>query len=287
MGATGQLGRALHRVLRRQFYVKQVSRQECNVADSRALLETLRYVKPELIINAAAYTAVDAAEREQTIAFDVNATAPKLMAEYSARIGIPYIHFSTDYVFDGSGQRPWREDDEPKPINVYGESKLTGDRAVLNSGATCIIIRTSWLYDTVGRNFLNSILRQASERTELCVVDDQFGAPTTASYVAETTVKILLSRIRYFGATWSGSEIVNVTASGCVSWHGFAQAIIHQVRGAGHPLKIRRVIPISTQKLSVAARRPLNSRLSLERLSAEFDISPPNWRELFDEIISS
>ena len=286
MGATGQLGRALHRVLRRQFHVKQMSRKECDLADSRALLETLRRVKPDLIVNAAAYTAVDAAESERTIAFDVNAAAPKLMAEYSARFGIPYIHYSTDYVFDGSGKRAWREDDEPKPINVYGESKLTGDRAVINSGATSIIIRTSWLYDSMGRNFLNSVLRQARERTELRVVDDQFGAPTTASYLAQTTIKILHFRMGYYGKTWTGCEIVNVTASGCVSWHGFAEAIIAEARGAGHALKIRRVIPMPTRKLSVPARRPLNSRLSLERLSAEFGISPPNWRELLGKIIT-
>jgi dTDP-4-dehydrorhamnose reductase len=279
IGAEGQLGRALKRSLKAPFAVTTASRAECNLADGEALRDLLEHAHPNLIVNAAAYTAVDAAETHRDDAFAVNAAAPGIMAEWAELRGAALIHYSTDYVFDGSGERPWREDDTPDPINVYGMSKLAGDRAILSSGAPALILRTAWLYEGASRNFLNAILRQAEIREELRVVSDQFGAPTTATVLAELTAEILHSlggdisaRLRARGGC------INATTSGAVSWHGFAEAIIEESQRLDRKLAVRRIIPVSSGEFEVIAERPLNSRLSLERLANEFRIHPIDWR---------
>ncbi|MGB0554516.1 MAG: dTDP-4-dehydrorhamnose reductase [Alphaproteobacteria bacterium] len=278
-GAEGQLGRALKRSLKMPFAIIATSRAECDLTDGQAIRDLLESANPGLIVNAAAYTAVDAAESNRDDAFAVNATAPGIMAEWAAQHGAALIHYSTDYVFDGSGERPWREDDAPNPINVYGISKLVGDRAVLASGASALILRTAWLYDGAGRNFLNAILRQAETREELRVVADQFGAPTTATVLAEITADILHSLEGNIAAGLAArGGCVNATTSGAVSWHGFAEAIVEEARHLGRELAVRRIIPVSSGEFEVTAERPLNSHLSLERLESLFGIRPTDWR---------
>ena len=279
LGAEGQLGRALKRSLKAPFTVIAASRTECDLADGDALRDLLENSCPELIVNAAAYTAVDAAESHRDDAFAVNAAAPGIIAEWAARHDAAFIHYSTDYVFDGSGERPWRENDTPNPINVYGMSKLAGDRAILSSGASALILRTAWVYDGAGRNFLNAILRQAETREELRVVADQFGAPTTATVLAEMTAEILQSLREDVAAGWAArGGCVNATTSGAVSWHGFAEAIVEDARHLGRELTVRRIIPVSSGEFEVTAQRPLNSRLSLDRLASVFGIHPTDWR---------
>ena len=280
IGAEGQLGRALKRSLKAPFAVTAASRTECDLADGEALRDLLENSCPNLIVNAAAYTAVDSAETHRDDAFAVNATAPGIMAKWAEQHGAALIHYSTDYVFDGSGERPWREDDTPNPINVYGMSKLAGDRAVLSSGASALILRTAWVYDGAGRNFLNAILRQAETREELRVVADQFGAPTTATVLAEMTVEILQSLGEDLAAGLAArGGCVNASTSGAVSWHGFAEAIIEEARRLNRELAVRRIIPVSSGEFEVTAQRPLNSRLSLDRLQSVFGIRPTDWRE--------
>jgi dTDP-4-dehydrorhamnose reductase len=279
IGAEGQLGRALKRSLKTPHKVTAASRTECDLTDGQAVRDLLKSICPDLIVNAAAYTAVDAAESNRDDAFAINATAPGIMAEWAERHGTALIHYSTDYVFDGSGEHPWREDDTPNPINVYGMSKLAGDRAVLSSGASALILRTAWLYDGAGRNFLNAILRQAETREELRVVADQFGAPTTATALAEITVEILHSIGGDIAAGLAArGGCVNATTSGAVSWHGFAEAIVEDARHLGRELTVRRIIPVSSGEFKVTAERPLNSRLSLDRLASVFGIHPTDWR---------
>ena len=279
LGSEGQLGRALKRSLKAPFTVIAASRTECDLADADALRDLLENSCPELIVNAAAYTAVDAAESHRDDAFAVNATTPGIIAEWAARHDAAFIHYSTDYVFDGSGERPWRENDTPNPINVYGMSKLAGDRAILSSGASALILRTAWVYDGAGRNFLNAILRQAEAREELRVVADQFGTPTTATVLAEMTVEILQSLGEDLAAGLAArGGCVNATTSGAVSWHGFAEAIVEEARRLDRELAVRRIIPVSSGEFEVTAQRPLNSRLSLDRLQSVFGIRPTDWR---------
>ena len=279
LGAEGQLGRALKRSLKAPFNVTATSRTECDLADGEALRDLLENSCPDLIVNAAAYTAVDAAESHRDDAFAVNATATGIIGEWAARHDAALIHYSTDYVFDGSGERPWRENDTPNPINVYGMSKLAGDRAILSSGASALILRTAWVYDGAGRNFLNAILRQAETREEIRVVADQFGAPTTATVLAEMTVEILQSLGEDLAAGLAArGGCVNATTSGAVSWHGFAEAIVEEARRLDRELAVRRIIPVSSGDFEVTAQRPLNSRLSLDRLQSVFGIRPTDWR---------
>ena len=290
IGAEGQLGRALKRSLKARFAVTPVSRTECDLADGEALRDLLENSRPDLIVNAAAFTAVDSAETHRDDAFAINATAPGIMAEWAEQHDAALIHYSTDYVFDGSGERPWREDDTPNPINVYGMSKLAGDRAVLASCASALILRTAWLYSGAGRNFLNAILRQAEAREELRVVADQFGAPTTTTVLAEVTAEILQSLREDLAAKLAArGGCVNATTSGAVSWHRFAEAIVEEARHLGRDLAVCKIIPVSSGEFEVTAQRPLNSRLSLDRLQDVFGIRPTDWhaalvRELKDAL---
>lgn len=279
IGSEGQLGRALKAPLEASYSLTVASREDCDLSNIQAVRELLETTHPELIVNTAAYTAVDTAETHRDEAFAVNATAPEVMAAWAARHCAALIHYSTDYVFDGSGEHPWREGDPPSPINVYGESKLAGDRAVLASGASAVILRTGWLYDGAGRNFLNAILRQAEEHEELRVVSDQFGAPTTATVLAEITTGILQSLGENLAAELAArGGCVNATTSGAVSWHGFAEAIVEEARLLGCELAVGQIVPVASSEFDVTAKRPLNSRLSLERLATVFGIHPPNWR---------
>jgi dTDP-4-dehydrorhamnose reductase len=238
---------------------------------------------PELIVNPAAYTAVDKAEAEPDLAMAVNATAPGLMARWAAARAVPLIHFSTDYVFSGAGERPWREDDAPAPLSVYGLSKLKGDNAIRAAGGASLILRTSWVYAAQGKNFLRTIARLAGERKELRIVADQVGAPTTAALLADAVTGIVgedigegLDRLRARCAQAQG--LVHIAATGETSWHGFACAIVEGLRARGVSHLVEQIVPIRTDEYPTPAKRPLNSRLDLSRLREVFGITPISWQ---------
>lgn len=277
-GASGQVGGALLRVLTPLGSIIAPGRNDFDLSCPSTLAAKLDRIGPDLIVNAAAYTAVDRAEDERDLAFRVNAEAPGVIARWAAGRGVPLIHFSSDYVFDGSGTRPWREDDPTNPLSVYGASKLAGDAEVHAAGGPHLIFRTSWVYAAKGTNFLRTIVRLAKERQELRVVDDQIGAPTSARLIAQIVGRILGSKDTVLADRLAAAQgMVNLTASGETSWHGFAVAIAAGLKERGVALAIESIIAISTKDYPTKAKRPANSRLDLARLMQAFGLIAPRW----------
>ena len=293
-GRTGQIGSELLRLLPEIGEVTAPDRHELDLLDADDLRRAVREIRPELIINAAAYTAVDAAESQEADSYAINANAPAVLAEEAKKIGAVIVHYSTDYVFDGSKRMPYVETDLPAPINVYGKSKLAGERAISTSGVPHLIVRTCWVYGTQGRNFLRTILRLATEREELRIVRDQFGAPTWSREIAEATVKILAQLIRQRGSTSrlesSDSGIYHLSAAGQTTWYDFACAILEHASHLSpevpwfaeacceRPLITKRVIPITTAEYPTRASRPAFAVLSNSRLIQTFGIELQDWR---------
>jgi dTDP-4-dehydrorhamnose reductase len=278
-GATGQVGGALARSLRPLGEVVALDRARLDLTQPDRIAATIAALAPNAIVNAAADTAVDKAEAEPDLAMTVNGTAVGALAEAARRADALLVHYSTDYVFDGRKTAPYDEDDPPNPLNSYGRSKLAGETAIRAAGCDHLILRTSWIYAARGRNFLRTVLRLAEERDELRIVADQVGAPTWAESVAQGTASILAQAMaeRARGAFASG--IYHLTASGAVSWHGFAEAIL---AGATERALVRRrprLVAIATEDYPTAAPRPRNSRLSDARLRARFGLALPDWRE--------
>lgn len=271
-GKGGQVGRELARTFAPLGENRALGRADVDLTNVSALQNSIREYQPNLIVNAAAYTAVDQAEREHKLAHAINALAPQVMADEAAAHGAWLIHYSTDYVFDGSLQRPYREDDAPNPLSVYGITKLEGERAISASGAKHVILRTSWVYGVYGRNFVKTMLRLAHERDELSIVDDQIGAPTWSRMIAETTACIA-SRLPYLGDAAQG--IYHLTAAGKTSWRRFAEAIFEAAKLARRP----RVQPITTAAYPTPARRPLNSMLDNSKLQKTFGLAQPDWHQ--------
>lgn len=239
------------------------------------LANTVRSVAPDVIVNAAAYTAVDKAESEPELARLINARAPGVLADEAEKVGAWLVHYSTDYVFDGSGDHPRNEDDPTGPLSVYGQTKLEGESAVARC-AKHLTFRTSWVYAARGANFAKTMLRLAAERDHLRVIDDQIGAPTGAELIADVTAHT----IRSVQARPDLAGIYHLTASGETNWHAYARFVIEHAREAGHSLRAlpEHIEPIPTTAYQTAARRPLNSRLSTDRLRAAFGLSLPDWR---------
>lgn len=256
------------------------SRPEC-------LAETVRAVRPDVIVNAAAHTAVDKAETEPELARTINALAPGVLAEEAERLGAWLVHYSTDYVFDGSGQRPWAESDAPAPINVYGQTKLEGERLVAGRCSRHLIFRTSWVYAARGGNFARTMLRLAQERETLTVIDDQIGAPTGADLLADVTAHA----IRQVQLDAGLAGLYHLVSGGETSWHGYAQFVIDQARHAPRPpaLAVVAVNPVPSTAFPTPARRPLNSRLSTDRLRDAFRLTLPPWQQgvqrMLDEVL--
>ena len=279
-GVTGQVGGALRETLATIGSVYAADRGELDLSRPGDIAAALERIGPDLIVNAAAYTAVDRAEDEKDLAYVVNAKAPGAIAKWAAIYGVPLVHFSTDYVFDGTGNRPWREDDPPNPLSVYGASKLAGDDAVRAAGGPHLIVRTQWVYAAGGKNFLRTIARLASERKELRIVGDQYGAPTSARLIAGIVAQLLApgpnTLAERFGAA---NGLINVAASGETTWHGFAVAIVEGLKARGVSLAVEDIRPITTAEYPTKARRPLNSRLDLTRLRELFGIVPQKWDE--------
>lgn len=274
-GHTGQVAQALQHALA-DHQLLSLGRQTFDLEQPASLRETILRERPQLLINAAAYTAVDLAEQEPERAFAVNAEAPGAMAKACAELGIPLIHYSTDYVFDGSKNGAYHEDDASNPLGVYGASKLAGEQAVAASGCEHLILRTSWVYSRHGRNFLLTMQRLLQEREELKVVDDQIGAPTWAGSIASATAE-LIDKWQQGRQRWG---TYHLTCQGETSWFGFASAIAEHLRAAGKPCA--RLRPIPSSEYPTPAQRPLNSRLNGERLEEEWQIRLPDWRAALD-----
>jgi dTDP-4-dehydrorhamnose reductase len=276
LGRNGQVGWELERALAPLGEVSAFDRAGLDLADTPRLAAAVRALQPEVIVNAAAYTAVDKAESERDAAFAVNATGPRVLAEEAKRIGALLVHYSTDYVFDGEKRAPYVEDDATHPLNVYGASKLAGEEAIRKTGCRHLILRTSWVYGPRGKNFMLTMLRLARERPELRVVDDQVGAPTSSIEIARTTATLLARTVRSPDVT----GLYHLAAAGETSWCGFARAIFAQARIATP------VVPIRTEEYPTAARRPRNSRLDCSRLRETFAVTLAPWQEGLDEAMA-
>lgn len=279
-GPGGQLGSALTQTLAPLGELHALSRAGSpagsgDLADPGGVAATVRALRPEVVVNAAAYTAVDRAESDATLVQLVNADAPGAMARACAETGALFVHYSSDYVFDGSGTRPWRETDTPAPLSVYGLSKLAGEQAVRASGCQHLILRTSWVHGQRGGNFVRTMLRLGGEREQLSVVADQIGAPTSAEWLAEVTAALILATL----AAPRHAGTYHCAASGETSWHGYAQFVFQQARLAGWPLRLRELRPIASADYPTPARRPLNSRLDTRKLGVAFGLAPPPWQD--------
>jgi len=279
-GASGQVGWELQRTLSTIGKVVTPSRDELDLSRPSTLAQAVRKIKPDLIVNPAAYTAVDKAETEQALAHAVNAESPMMLAREADRLGISLVHYSTDYVFDGRKPSAYVETDAPGPLGVYGASKLEGEKAVTDSGASHLILRTSWVYGLRGRNFLLTMQRLAQEREVIGVVNDQFGAPTWSRNIAEASAQILALWLSP-GATNDDhrrlSGIYHLSCAGKTSWHGFTEAILSHMRSPDRHLAMLK--PITTAEFPTAARRPANSVLDNQKLQQAFGIVMPNWED--------
>ena len=285
IGNAGQLGRELEKIFADTGTIVAVDRESVDLADPDQTRDLVRRAAPDVILNAAAYTAVDRAESEMPLAHAINALAPRVLAEEAAERNALLVHYSTDYVFDGSKHDPWTEDDAPAPLSVYGASKLAGEQAIQNSGGQHLIFRTSWVYGPHGKNFLLTMLRLAASADQLSIVDDQIGAPTTSIELARATHEIVTGVLQgSFGAAQDGSGLYHMTCAGSVSWFGFAQAIFARA-SAELGVKTPELIPIETKDYPTPAARPRNSVLSNAKLHARFGVQLPSWQSALDEVI--
>ena len=271
-GREGQVGWELQRSLVALGDVVATDRREFDLCDSNAIRRIVRKTSPDIIVNAAAYTAVDSAESEPDVAMQVNAVAPGILAEEAKLLGALLVHYSTDYVFDGSKKSPYKEEDAPNPLSVYGRSKLEGEQAIAASKCRHLIFRTSWVYGSRGRNFLLTILKAAHEKPELRVVDDQFGAPTSSLAIAEATARALQVR--------GAHGLYHMTAGGQTNWFGFAQTILRNA-AISTP-----VSPIRSDQYPAKATRPRNSVLDNSRLKGAFGMSLPDWEDQLEQVMA-
>jgi dTDP-4-dehydrorhamnose reductase len=279
LGKNGQVGWELQRALRPlgQLIALDRSGEGSLVGDLTDLIglgRTISDLKPDIVINAAAYTSVDKAESEPALARRINAEAPAMLAECMAKIGGWLMHYSTDYVFDGSGRQPWCEEQHPAPLNIYGQTKFEGEVGIQASGCKHLIFRTSWVYALRGSNFAKTMLRLAGEREQLRVIDDQIGAPTSAELIADISAHCLRMACRQPET----SGIYHLAAAGEVSWHGYAEFLIEQARKAGTPLMAKQILAMPTSSYATAAQRPLNSRLDCTKLLNTYGLHLPQWQ---------
>jgi len=280
-GEQGQLARELQERFTGPGELIVMGRARLDLTQPDQIRQQVRQVAPDLIINAAAYTAVDQAQSEPELAFAINATGPGVLAEAAALLDVPLIHYSTDYVFDGNKHAPYVESDATNPLGVYGESKLAGEQAVAAAHAQHLILRTSWVYSTHGRNFLLTMQRLLQEKPELRVVADQIGAPTWAGSIARSTLELIERWQDRQAGAWG---TYHLTAQGETSWFGFAQAIGNALLEQGKPCAT--LLPIPSSDYPTPAARPLNSRLDCSRLQREWGVSQPDWQTALHECLA-
>ena len=287
LGKGGQVGWELQRSLAPLgdlIALDQDSTTHCgSFVELEGLAATVRQVAPDVIVNAAAYTAVDKAESEVELARTINARAPAVLAVEAEKLGALLVHYSTDYVFDGSGSKPWQEDDQTGPLNVYGETKLEGELGVAQC-ARHLIFRTSWVYAARGANFIRTMLRLAQEREQLQVIDDQFGAPTGAELLADVTAHTIC-RAR---AKPELAGIYHLVAGGETNWHAYAQFVIERARQSGAAIRVKSeaIAAVPSTAYATPARRPLNSRLDTRKLSSTFDLRLPDWQTGVERVLA-
>lgn len=288
LGKNGQVGWELQRSLAPLGEVMALDRHSTewcgDLSQPERLAQTVADCRPDVIVNAAAHTAVDKAESEPELARRINAEAPAALAQAAARTGAWLVHFSTDYVFDGSGQEPWLEGDATGPLGVYGQTKLEGEQAMAASGCQHLIFRTSWVYAARGGNFARTMLRLAQERERLTVIDDQWGAPTGADLIADVTAHAVRQALR--DASVSG--LYHLVAGGETSWHGYASHVIAQAQKLRPELNwaVKEIAPVPTTAFPTPAKRPLNSRLNTQKLQSRFALTLPHWQQGVDRLLS-
>jgi dTDP-4-dehydrorhamnose reductase len=279
-GTTGQVGGALLEPLQSIGTVIPVGRADFDLSDPPSLPATLERIAPDLIVNPAAYTAVDRAEDDRALAEAVNAGAPERIAIWAAAHAVPLVHFSTDYVFPGTGERPWREDDPTDPLSVYGATKLAGEAAIRSAKGPHLIVRTSWVYAARGTNFLRTIVRLARERQELRIVADQIGAPTSARVIADSLARMISQQTASLPRLFARADgLVHLACASETSWHGFATAIVERLKSGGATFKAERILPILSVDYPTKAQRPRNSRLDQTRLREVFGLTLPHWSD--------
>ena len=288
LGKNGQVGWELQRSLAPLGELTALDRHGADglcgdLGNPEGIAATVRAVQPQLIVNAAAYTAVDQAESEPELARRINAAAPAVLAREAAAGGALLVHYSTDYVFDGSGQRPWREDDATAPLSVYGQTKLEAEQAILASGCAHLILRTSWVYATRGSNIDKTMLRLAQERERLTVIDDQWGAPTGAKLINKVNANAIAQTRQQPGK----AGIYHLAPAGETTWFQYAKHVIAQAQQAQSAIKIKatEILPIPTSAYPTPARRPHNSRLDTRKLQAAFGLSLPPWQRGVDRML--
>ncbi len=287
LGKNGQVGWELQRSLAPLGELVTPGRDDADLCGDLTNLEglarTVQTVRPDVIVNAAAHTAVDRAESEPELAHTLNALAPGVLAQEAAKLGAWLVHYSTDYVFDGSGSRPWTETDAPAPLSVYGRTKFEGERLIQVACPQHLIFRTSWVYAARGGNFAKTMLRLAQERERLTVINDQFGAPTGAELIADVTAHAIRQCLRQ--PTDAG--LYHLAARGETTWHGYANEVLALARLIDSAIKIKvtEVVPVATSAFLTAARRPLNSRLDTQKLQTVFELTLPNWDHGIERMI--
>lgn len=274
IGSSGQVGWELRRTLAPLGQIIAHDRETFDLTSEEAILKNLQAIQPDIIVNAAAYTAVDLAENHHEVCSTINAHAPKILAREAKKLGALLIHYSTDYVFDGQSSTPYTEEGQTNPLNLYAKSKLAGDLAILSSGCKHVILRTSWVYGSRGHNFMLTMLKLAQQRDTLKIVDDQIGAPTWSRMIAETTALIITNYRDQDG-------IYNLTSAGKTSWFGFAKAIF-EIQAAKTGLKGPDLISIPSSEYPTPAKRPQNSLLCHQKLFKTFGIRLPDWREALE-----
>jgi dTDP-4-dehydrorhamnose reductase len=288
-GKNGQVGYELNQLLPSIGEVTALGREEADFTEPESLREIVRMAKPDVIVNAAAYTAVDKAESDAETAMAVNGYAPGVIAEECKQLRALLIHYSTDYIFDGEKKTPYVEDDEPNPISEYGRSKLEGERAIIKSGCDYLILRTSWVYSARGSNFLLSILRLAKEKQELNIVDDQTGSPTWARDIAEITGNIILASEKQRLTSEFTSGVYNLVSSGTTTWFDFAREIVDIATAldVNDGFVVNQILPISSENYQTPAKRPLYSVLSTDKIESHFGFSPMEWKSSLRSCIAS
>ena len=280
IGKNGQVGADLEKQLSKNFTLYSTTRKQLDLKETDKIKEVIKAVKPEVIINATAYTAVDQAELDSKEAFYLNETVPSILAEECIKNSAFLIHYSTDYVFDGKKNTPYNENDKTAPLNVYGRSKLKGEEAIQNSGANFFIFRTSWVYSNQKKNFLQTIIKLADSNKELNIVNDQFGTPTWSRFIAEQTTKILCQanqKNKFQEYLQERKGLYHLTAKGYTNWHELTNFFLKEYAKLFPSKAIPQVYPIPSSEFPQKAKRPQNSKLSIKKISQNFNLELPNW----------